>query len=1153
MKTITPLLRMYRNKDRFYNYRNILKTACLSLTLGFASAQTATVITDFNGSEIASTIDPSRSVVVSGNTASIAFDATTAGQLYNTSNTKHQFRGGIKVVFGAGSPVNTNSTLRAFNDSWNPGKFMSYTDNSASSSTYNAVLLWTKDKFLGAGSTTSNDVTFDNNATNSYITINVTEMSLQNRELRFVVKNGGNYYISEFAISATGLNTFSAFNNSSTVGKRWGLFNPSNLSIPSPLPSFSALNLNSVTEIGLVYTGSRPNYGHGFSFSQFKVSALVGASGPAGPAGYSFCSAEGQICLLSGTQDIAYGANGTFNYLYNQSGSISCNNGTFGDPIYGVAKSCFVKNSTVDTQAPTVPTGLSSSAIGQTSFSLNWTASTDNVGVTAYEIFRNGVSIGTSTTNSFAVSGLTAGTSYNMTVRARDAAGNYSSLSAALTVATQTLSTKAPLGAGLDGIADYNHSRWFVDAMKYARVFGLPNQPWNEYTGTYSPTTYYPTQSFGLVILSGVNPTYESFLYGTYKLSFKGSVSSIGTVASGGVTVTNLVYNSATNTSTADVNFPSGGDQIMLNFINPVNVDDMKMISPGYPVNNPPLLRTEMKNIINNFNQLRFMDWLETNFSTVVSWSDRHLPTLPGRTNRNNKSGGVAWEDIIRFANDYNKDIWINIPVGANNDYVTQCATLLKNGLNPNINVYIEFSNEIWNFSFGQFFTNLDAANAEVAAGSTLNNDGETNQYVLASRRVVKKSYEISNIFKNVWGASAINSRVRVVVAGQLYYSHGDDLAWFNATYGAPKNFFWGIANAPYWSTSPLDQNNLSATPGQLLDQLDASKDELFSQRNMEYPAGIATYYGLEFMGYEGGPDTFGPNNIQSKAALNFDPRMKTISVDFLNKWYKNGGKQFNWFTIGSGGGYDSQYGTWSLLGWLQDSSSNQKYQAIKQVANSPVPAVTAGLSVPSTNYCSQTLAYRDNFVTEKFFCGTGVTGKDMYLLNVANAGNYNLKVNSRGYGELITAKVYVNNVQVSTFTVATGNNISSSTPVNITLPKGLATLMIEYINPGARTCWYLQDFTISSGSAPRQAASVTPDVKKVTLYPNPTENHIFNLELPVNSYSDVVVYSIEGKKVMELHQLSGNNVVDMTNFTEGLYIVKVQGKENQTIKIDLK
>ena len=89
-----------------------------------------------------------------------------------------------------------------------------------------------------------------------------------------------------------------------------------------------------------------------------------------------------------------------------------------------------------DTQAPSVPSGLSASNVTSSSLTLSWTAATDNVGVTGYEVFRNGASISTPSGTSASVTGLAASTAYSLTVRARDAAGNWSALSPALSVTT---------------------------------------------------------------------------------------------------------------------------------------------------------------------------------------------------------------------------------------------------------------------------------------------------------------------------------------------------------------------------------------------------------------------------------------------------------------------------------------------------------------------------------------------------------------------------------------------------------------------------------------------------------------------------------------------------------------------------------------------
>ncbi|WP_379136557.1 alpha-amylase family glycosyl hydrolase [Paenibacillus sp. sgz500958] len=97
----------------------------------------------------------------------------------------------------------------------------------------------------------------------------------------------------------------------------------------------------------------------------------------------------------------------------------------------------YAKNiSAPDTVPPTVPTNVTATSVGSTSASLSWTASTDTVGVTGYEIYRNDVKVGTSATTSYTDTGLTPSTNYSYTVKAYDAAANLSAASAALAVLT---------------------------------------------------------------------------------------------------------------------------------------------------------------------------------------------------------------------------------------------------------------------------------------------------------------------------------------------------------------------------------------------------------------------------------------------------------------------------------------------------------------------------------------------------------------------------------------------------------------------------------------------------------------------------------------------------------------------------------------------
>ena len=100
---------------------------------------------------------------------------------------------------------------------------------------------------------------------------------------------------------------------------------------------------------------------------------------------------------------------------------------------------------TTDTTVPSTPTSLTSTAKTTTSVTLAWNASTDNVGVTGYNVYVNGVLRTTVTTLNTVVGSLTAATSYTFTVRAKDAAGNLSATSNALTVVTNSNNTATDL------------------------------------------------------------------------------------------------------------------------------------------------------------------------------------------------------------------------------------------------------------------------------------------------------------------------------------------------------------------------------------------------------------------------------------------------------------------------------------------------------------------------------------------------------------------------------------------------------------------------------------------------------------------------------------------------------------------------------------
>jgi endo-1,4-beta-xylanase len=158
-----------------------------------------------------------------------------------------------------------------------------------------------------------------------------------------------------------------------------------------------------------------------------------------------------------------------------------------------------------DTQAPTAPSNLASTGTTSSSVSLSWTGSTDNVGVTGYQILRApGASggtftqVGTSTTTSFTNSGLTASTTYRFQVRAVDAAGNTSAVSNTVTAVTQA-------GGGTGGacsVTPTTQTQWQTGyVIEPARVTNTGTATINGWTVTFTlPAGHSITGSWNTVL-----------------------------------------------------------------------------------------------------------------------------------------------------------------------------------------------------------------------------------------------------------------------------------------------------------------------------------------------------------------------------------------------------------------------------------------------------------------------------------------------------------------------------------------------------------------------------------------------------------------------------------------------------------------------------
>jgi chitodextrinase len=182
-----------------------------------------------------------------------------------------------------------------------------------------------------------------------------------------------------------------------------------------------------------------------------------------------------------------------------------------------------------DTAAPSTPAGLTATAASSAQINLSWSAATDNVGVTGYNVFRGGTQIATlGAVTTFQNSGLTASTSYSYTVQALDAAGNASALSA---LASATTQAPAP-----DTTAPSTPAGLTATAASSSQI----NLSWSAATDNIGVTGYNVFRGGTQIATLGAVTTYQntgltastSYSYTVQALDAAGNASALSTLAS---------------------------------------------------------------------------------------------------------------------------------------------------------------------------------------------------------------------------------------------------------------------------------------------------------------------------------------------------------------------------------------------------------------------------------------------------------------------------------------------------------------------------------------------------------------------------------------------------------------------------------------------
>jgi hypothetical protein len=260
---------------------------------------------------------------------------------------------------------------------------------------------------------------------------------------------------------------------------------------------------------------------------------------------------------------------------------------------------------------------------------------------------------------------------------------------------------------------------------------------------------------------------------------------------------------------------------------------------------------------------------------------------------------------------------------------------------------------------------------------------------VLAFRRSANRLKEIGDIFADVFGARAVPTRIRPVLAAQVVQPHVAriGLDFIRDTYGPPGRYFHALASAPYFNLG-AQQTVDGLTPDEVLAALERSASTVPAVNFYEDNRALATWHGLEWLAYEGGSDTFGPGSLAAKAAANLDPRMEALCERYLRDWYAAGGGLFMWYTAGAGR-WDHPHGTWELTTDLARADT-PKLRCLDAVLAAPPPAAAGRNAVPGsflgTDYVGRSAAQADP-VLRHLHPGSHVD----YLVHASAAGAYTL------------------------------------------------------------------------------------------------------------------------------------------------------------------
>lgn len=482
------------------------------------------------------------------------------------------------------------------------------------------------------------------------------------------------------------------------------------------------------------------------------------------------------------------------------------------------------------------------------------------------------------------------------------------------------------VGINLAGPADWNTEQPFVDVFRMSRLWisQRQGQPWGK-----GPTLDLDENGWVKRLeddgwAETLVCTVEGGRYpgGEYLLLYEGR----GRIEVGGAAT---IRSSRPGRMVLDVDSSKGTIFLRLKETDPDNyVRNIRLIMPGFETawqTNPwhPAFLERWKGM----HCLRFMDFMHTNSSEIVSWLDR-----PAHGDATWSVKGVPLEEMIDLVNRLKADPWFCMPHKADDDYVRQFAAMVRDRLDPDRKVYVEYSNEVWN---GIFFQHRYAQQQGLELGF---GDAE-HPWQAAWEYTAHRSVQIFQIWEEVFGGA---ERLVRVLPGWAAVAHVSKTivefedAWRHADV---------LAIAPYMSCNVGTEGekvNQAVAEQWTVDQALDYMESVALPEAVEWirqSKAVADEHGLDLICYEAGQHMVGVSGVENNDTItklfhraNAHPRMGKIYDRYHAAWDQAGGGLMCHFSSVSRW---SKWGSWGLLQYPDDDLQQAfKFMSVIRFAN---------------------------------------------------------------------------------------------------------------------------------------------------------------------------------------------------------------------------